>query len=200
MDEARGSAHGFVPCCASTRVAPGYYCPLLFAHAGNHHSSNQGTLIDLAELDAPSSSSPVLAPVPDPPSGIPILPPPPQPSGPGRSRSSSQAEAPPGPNTTSNALCLLDEELLCLGASGREAAKGSSGRAGRGQCGIGWSQGCPVCLAGMGKETSVVGQVKFRVAGQQGRLYVDFGVETVDPVSCSAPLPTGGCLYLLPTD
>ncbi|XP_032947598.1 ADP-ribosylation factor-binding protein GGA3 isoform X2 [Rhinolophus ferrumequinum] len=82
---------------------------------GNHHSSNQGTLIDLAELDAPSSSSPVLAPVPDPPSGIPILPPPPQPSGPGRSRSSSQAEAPPGPNTTSNALCLLDEELLCLG-------------------------------------------------------------------------------------
>ncbi|KAM5216519.1 ADP-ribosylation factor-binding protein GGA3 isoform 1-T1 [Hipposideros larvatus] len=82
---------------------------------GNHHSSNPGTLIDLAELDAPSSSSPVLAPAPEPPSGIPILPPPPQPSGPGRSRSSSQAEVPPGPNTASNAVCLLDEELLCLG-------------------------------------------------------------------------------------
>ncbi|XP_019499872.1 PREDICTED: ADP-ribosylation factor-binding protein GGA3 isoform X2 [Hipposideros armiger] len=82
---------------------------------GNHHSSNPGTLIDLAELDAPSSSSPVLAPAPEPPSGIPILPPPPQPSGPGRSRSSSQAEVPPGPNTASNAICLLDEELLCLG-------------------------------------------------------------------------------------
>ncbi|XP_036125343.1 ADP-ribosylation factor-binding protein GGA3 isoform X2 [Molossus molossus] len=82
---------------------------------GNHHSSNQGTLIDLAEVDAPSSSSPVLAPAPTPPSsGIPILPPPPQTSGPGRSRSSSQAEAPSGSNTN-NALCLLDEELLCLG-------------------------------------------------------------------------------------
>nr|KAF6415760.1 golgi associated, gamma adaptin ear containing, ARF binding protein 3 [Molossus molossus] len=87
---------------------------------GNHHSSNQGTLIDLAEVDAPSSSSPVLAPAPTPPSsGIPILPPPPQTSGPGRSRSSSQAEAPSGSNTN-NALCLLDEELLCLGASWRE--------------------------------------------------------------------------------
>ncbi|ELK12374.1 ADP-ribosylation factor-binding protein GGA3 [Pteropus alecto] len=82
---------------------------------GNQHSDNQGTLIDLAELDAPSSSSPVLAQAPAAPSsGIPILPPPPQTSGPGRSRSSSQAEASPGPNT-SNALCLLDEELLCLG-------------------------------------------------------------------------------------
>ncbi|XP_039715646.1 ADP-ribosylation factor-binding protein GGA3 isoform X2 [Pteropus medius] len=82
---------------------------------GNQHSDNQGTLIDLAELDAPSSSSPVLTQAPAAPSsGIPILPPPPQTSGPGRSRSSSQAEASPGPNT-SNALCLLDEELLCLG-------------------------------------------------------------------------------------
>ncbi|XP_001496096.1 ADP-ribosylation factor-binding protein GGA3 isoform X4 [Equus przewalskii] len=81
---------------------------------GNNHSSNQGTLIDLAELEAPSSSSPVLAPAP-PSSGIPILPPPPQTSGPGRSHSSSQGEAPPGPNSTSSALCLLDEELLCLG-------------------------------------------------------------------------------------
>ncbi|XP_029402238.1 ADP-ribosylation factor-binding protein GGA3 isoform X3 [Mus pahari] len=82
---------------------------------GNSHCSNQGTLIDLAELDIPSSSSPALAP---PTSGIPILPPPPQTSGPPRSRSSSQAEAPPGPDSadsTSNALCLLDEELLCLG-------------------------------------------------------------------------------------
>ncbi|XP_014644732.1 PREDICTED: ADP-ribosylation factor-binding protein GGA3 isoform X2 [Ceratotherium simum simum] len=81
---------------------------------GNNHSGNQGTLIDLAELDAPSSSSPVLAPAP-PSSGIPILPPPPQTAGPGRSHSSSQAEALPGPNSTSSALCLLDEELLCLG-------------------------------------------------------------------------------------
>ncbi|XP_052614926.1 ADP-ribosylation factor-binding protein GGA3 isoform X3 [Peromyscus californicus insignis] len=83
---------------------------------GNDHCSNQGTLIDLAELDTPCSSSPVLAPAPAPAtSGIPILPPPPQTSGPPRSRSSSQAEAPPGPESTSNALSLLDEELLCLG-------------------------------------------------------------------------------------
>ncbi|XP_066090098.1 ADP-ribosylation factor-binding protein GGA3 isoform X2 [Saccopteryx bilineata] len=83
---------------------------------GTHHSSNQGTLIDLAELDAPSSSPPVLAPAhTPPPSDIPILPPPPQTSGPGRSRSSSQAEAPLAPNNISSALCLLDEELLCLG-------------------------------------------------------------------------------------
>lgn len=83
---------------------------------GNSHCSNQGTLIDLAELDTPSSSSPVLTPAPAPPtSGIPILPPPPQTSGPPRSRSSSQAEVPPGPDSTNNALSLLDEELLCLG-------------------------------------------------------------------------------------
>ncbi|XP_073742159.1 ADP-ribosylation factor-binding protein GGA3 isoform X1 [Callorhinus ursinus] len=79
-------------------------------------SRNQGTLIDLAELATPSSSSSVLAAAPVPlSSGIPILPPPPQTSGPGRSRSSSQVEAPPGPSSTGNALCLLDEELLCLG-------------------------------------------------------------------------------------
>ncbi|NIG60948.1 ADP-ribosylation factor-binding protein GGA3 [Pontoporia blainvillei] len=95
---------------------------------GNHRSSNQGaSLIDLAELDAPSSLSPVLAPVPHP-SGIPILPPPPQALGPGRSHSSSQAEAPPGPSSTSHTLSLLDEELLCLGASWvleREASGGA---------------------------------------------------------------------------
>ncbi|XP_004693548.1 PREDICTED: ADP-ribosylation factor-binding protein GGA3 [Condylura cristata] len=79
---------------------------------GNQHPSNQGTLIDLAELDTPSNTSPVLDPAPAP-LGIPILPPPPQPSGPQRSRSSSQTEAPPGPASTS--LSLLDEELLCLG-------------------------------------------------------------------------------------
>nr|XP_023412669.1 ADP-ribosylation factor-binding protein GGA3 isoform X3 [Loxodonta africana] len=83
---------------------------------GNNHTSSHGTLIDLAESDTPSSSPPVLAPVPAPPtSGIPILPPPPQTTGPPRSRSSSQAEASPGPSSTSNALSLLDEELLCLG-------------------------------------------------------------------------------------
>ncbi|XP_059764221.1 ADP-ribosylation factor-binding protein GGA3 isoform X1 [Balaenoptera ricei] len=81
---------------------------------GKHRSSNQGTLIDLAELDTPSSLSPVLAPAPCP-SGIPVLPPPPQASGPGRSHSSSQAEAPPGPSSTGHTLSLLDEELLCLG-------------------------------------------------------------------------------------
>ncbi|XP_013364083.1 PREDICTED: ADP-ribosylation factor-binding protein GGA3 isoform X2 [Chinchilla lanigera] len=85
---------------------------------GNSYSSNQGTLIDLAELDTPNSSPPVSAPVPTPPSsGIPILPPPPHTLGPPRSRSSSQAEAPPAPSSTSNTLCLLDEELLCLGLS-----------------------------------------------------------------------------------
>ncbi|XP_036921613.1 ADP-ribosylation factor-binding protein GGA3 isoform X1 [Sturnira hondurensis] len=85
---------------------------------GSHHSGNQGALIDLAELDAPSSSSAVLAPAPAPSapsSGIPVLPPPPQTSGPASSRPSSQVEAPPGPGNTSNALSLLDEELLCLG-------------------------------------------------------------------------------------
>ncbi|XP_006869649.1 PREDICTED: ADP-ribosylation factor-binding protein GGA3 isoform X2 [Chrysochloris asiatica] len=81
---------------------------------GNHPCSSQGTLIDLAESDTPSSSSPVLAPAP-PTSGIPILPPPPQTAGPLRSRSSSQAEASPGPCSSSSALSLLDEELLCLG-------------------------------------------------------------------------------------
>ncbi|XP_023569933.1 ADP-ribosylation factor-binding protein GGA3 isoform X2 [Octodon degus] len=85
---------------------------------GNSYSSNQGTLIDLAELDTPNSSPPVLPPAPTAPSsGIPILPPPPQTSGPPRSRSSSQAEAPPAPSSTSNTLSLLDEELLCLGLS-----------------------------------------------------------------------------------
>uniref|UniRef100_A0A4X1V471 Golgi associated, gamma adaptin ear containing, ARF binding protein 3 n=1 Tax=Sus scrofa TaxID=9823 RepID=A0A4X1V471_PIG len=62
---------------------------------GNNPSTHQATLIDLAESDAPSSSSPASAP--------------------GRSHLSSQAEVPPGPNSTSPALCLLDEELLCLG-------------------------------------------------------------------------------------
>jgi len=48
--------------------------------AEGNRSRNQGTLIDLAELDTPSSSSSVLAPAPAPPSsGIPILPPPPCP-------------------------------------------------------------------------------------------------------------------------
>ncbi|XP_029783152.1 ADP-ribosylation factor-binding protein GGA3 isoform X2 [Suricata suricatta] len=81
-----------------------------------NHSRNQGTLIDLAELDTPSSSS-SSAPAP-PSSGIPILPPPPQTLGPGRSHLSGHAEATPGPNSTSHALCLLDEELLCLEAAG----------------------------------------------------------------------------------
>ncbi|KAB1266065.1 ADP-ribosylation factor-binding protein GGA3 [Camelus dromedarius] len=87
---------------------------------GNNHSSNQGTLIDLAELDAPSSSS---APAPTS-LDIPVLPPPPQASGGGCSHSCSQAEAPPGPNSASNALCLLDEELLCLGVSWEGAQVG----------------------------------------------------------------------------
>lgn len=77
-----------------------------------NHSSNQGTLIDLAELDAPNSTTSALASAPSS-SGIPILPPPPQTSGPTHSRSSSQAEAHSGPSSTS--LSLLDEELLCLG-------------------------------------------------------------------------------------
>ncbi|KAB0367714.1 hypothetical protein FD755_021038 [Muntiacus reevesi] len=75
---------------------------------------HQGTLIDLAEVDAPSSPPPALAPAPTS-SSIPVLPPPPQASGPGRSHSAGQPEAPPGPSSTSNALSLLDEELLCLG-------------------------------------------------------------------------------------
>lgn len=71
------------------------------------------------------------APAPAPPSsGIPILPPPPQTSGPGRSHPSSHAEATLGPNSTSNALCLLDEELLCLGVSWR-------GQQSKKACGIG---------------------------------------------------------------
>ncbi|XP_059527171.1 ADP-ribosylation factor-binding protein GGA3 isoform X2 [Myotis daubentonii] len=93
---------------------------------------NQGTLIDLAELDAPGSSTPVLAPAP-PSSGIPILPPPPQASAPGRSCSSSQAEAPPGPNNTSNALSLLDEELLCLGLADPAPTAPPKESAGNGQ-------------------------------------------------------------------
>ncbi|XP_036194841.1 ADP-ribosylation factor-binding protein GGA3 isoform X13 [Myotis myotis] len=99
---------------------------------GHHHSRNQGTLIDLAELDAPGSSTPVLAPAP-PSSGIPILPPPPQASAPGRSRSSSQAEAPPGPSNTSSALSLLDEELLCLGLADPAPTAPPKESAGNGQ-------------------------------------------------------------------
>ncbi|XP_055993864.1 ADP-ribosylation factor-binding protein GGA3 [Sorex fumeus] len=72
----------------------------------------QGTLIDLAEPNTPDCSSPGPAPSP-PSSSIPILPPPPQASVPTRSCTSSQAEAPVGPPSTS--LSLLDEELLCLG-------------------------------------------------------------------------------------
>ncbi|XP_055431090.1 ADP-ribosylation factor-binding protein GGA3 isoform X1 [Bubalus kerabau] len=75
---------------------------------------NQGTLIDLAEVEVPSGPPPALAPAPAG-SGIPVLPPPPQASGPGRSHSAGQPEGPPGPSSTSNALSLLDEELLCLG-------------------------------------------------------------------------------------
>ncbi|KAM8945034.1 ADP-ribosylation factor-binding protein GGA3 isoform 2-T2 [Lycaon pictus] len=97
-----------------------------------NHSRNQGTLIDLAELDTPGSSSSVLAPAP-PSSGIPILPPPPQTSGPGRSHSSSQAEVTPTPNSTSNALCLLDEELLCLGLADPAPTAPSKDSAGNSQ-------------------------------------------------------------------
>ncbi|XP_054449085.1 ADP-ribosylation factor-binding protein GGA3 isoform X2 [Pteronotus mesoamericanus] len=100
---------------------------------GNHHSSNQGALIDLAELDVPSSSSPVLVPAPTAPSGIPILPPPPQASGPGCSHSSSQAEAPTGPNNASGSLCLLDEELLCLGLADPAPTAPPKEAAGNGQ-------------------------------------------------------------------
>ncbi|XP_077019914.1 ADP-ribosylation factor-binding protein GGA3 isoform X2 [Tamandua tetradactyla] len=83
---------------------------------GNNLSRSQGTLIDLAELDTSSSLSPVLAPGPAlSSSGIPILPPPPQTSGPAHSHSASEAEPSLGPNSTNNALSLLDEELLCLG-------------------------------------------------------------------------------------
>ncbi|XP_007957848.1 ADP-ribosylation factor-binding protein GGA3 [Orycteropus afer afer] len=83
---------------------------------GNNHSSSHSTLIDLDESDTLGSSPPVLVPAPAPPtSGIPILPPPPQAAGPLRSRSASQAEASPGPCSPSNALSLLDEELLSLG-------------------------------------------------------------------------------------
>lgn len=82
----------------------------------------------------------MLAPVPRP-SGIPILPPPPQALGPGRSHSSSQAEAPPGPSSTGHTLSLLDEELLCLGASwGLERASGGAGREAR-HVGVGGLRG-----------------------------------------------------------
>uniref|UniRef100_A0A8C6DN15 Golgi associated, gamma adaptin ear containing, ARF binding protein 3 n=1 Tax=Moschus moschiferus TaxID=68415 RepID=A0A8C6DN15_MOSMO len=79
---------------------------------GNGCSGHQGTLIDLAEVEAPSGPPPALTPAG---LGIPVLPPPPQASGPGRSHSTIQPEAPPGPSSMSNALSLLDEELLCLG-------------------------------------------------------------------------------------
>ncbi|XP_045691832.1 ADP-ribosylation factor-binding protein GGA3 isoform X2 [Phyllostomus hastatus] len=108
--------------------------PTLPDSEGNCHSGSQGALIDLAGLDAPSSPPPALAPAPPAPSsGIPILPPPPQTSGPGGSRSSSQAEAPPGPSSTSNALCLLDEELLCLGLTDPPPTAAPKESAGNGQ-------------------------------------------------------------------
>lgn len=64
---------------------------------------------------------------------------------------SSQVEASPGPNT-SNALCLLDEELLCLGASGVVVT--APGRAGRRwlQDWVAARGGCPMCLARIGRK------------------------------------------------
>lgn len=73
----------------------------------------------------------MLAPAPAPPSlGIPVLPPPPQTLAPGPSHS-SQAEAPLGPNSTSSVLCLLDEELLCLGMSPGRLQGAAPGRISR---------------------------------------------------------------------
>lgn len=59
---------------------------------GNNPSTHQATLIDLAESDAPSSSSPAPSP---PPASLPSRHP--QASAPGRSHLSSQAEVPRGP-------------------------------------------------------------------------------------------------------
>lgn len=110
------------------------------------HPGNQGTLIDLAEVEAPSGPPPALAPAPAG-SGIPVLPPPPQASGPGRSHSAGQPDAPPGPSSTSNALSLLDEELLCLGAywRGLLGASGASGEV------LGMPRGGPRVLSKGGK-------------------------------------------------
>ena len=73
--------------------------------------------------------------------------PPPQASGPGRSHSAGQPEAPPGPSSTSNALSLLDEELLCLGAywRGLLGASGASGEV------LGMPRGGPRVLSKGGK-------------------------------------------------
>nr|XP_002722989.1 ADP-ribosylation factor-binding protein GGA3 [Oryctolagus cuniculus] len=110
---------------------------------GNSLSSNQGTLIDLAELETPNSASPAPALAPAPPSlDIPVLPPPPQTSAPLRSRSSSHAEAPSGPSSTSNALSLLDEELLCLGLADPAPSVPPRESAGRSQWHLFQSERC----------------------------------------------------------
>ncbi|XP_064007126.1 ADP-ribosylation factor-binding protein GGA3 isoform X2 [Pogoniulus pusillus] len=95
--------------------------PGMPAVEGSNSTSNLNTLIDLAGLDisstppapVPASTvapAPAAAPAP---AEIPILPPPPQAF---RSSSSSHLEATPAlQSSTANSLCLLDEELLCLG-------------------------------------------------------------------------------------
>ncbi|KAM6050789.1 ADP-ribosylation factor-binding protein GGA3 isoform 3-T3 [Chlamydotis macqueenii] len=96
--------------------------PVMPVVEGSNSTSNLNTLIDLAGLDLTSTPPPpmpltTLTPAPTvAPAEIPILPPPPQTFAQLRSGSCSQVEAAlTQQNSTANSLCLLDEELLCLG-------------------------------------------------------------------------------------
>ncbi|NXU45173.1 GGA3 protein, partial [Drymodes brunneopygia] len=100
---------------------------------GDNSTNNLNTLIDLAGLDVsntppppmpPSSLTPAPSSAPGP-AEIPILPPPPQTFTPLRSSCSGQVEtAPAQQGSTTNALSLLDEELLCLGLNDPAPAAG----------------------------------------------------------------------------
>uniref|UniRef100_A0A8C7W6G2 Golgi associated, gamma adaptin ear containing, ARF binding protein 3 n=1 Tax=Oncorhynchus mykiss TaxID=8022 RepID=A0A8C7W6G2_ONCMY len=93
--------------------------------AGEGNSDNTETLIDLAGIDVPNSTSPPPAPLPlvsDPTSAnhlgfpIPVLPPPPKRLA-GLHASQNSSPSHPATDKALNALSLLDDELLSLGSS-----------------------------------------------------------------------------------
>ncbi|NWU91247.1 GGA3 protein, partial [Upupa epops] len=96
--------------------------PMMPVGEGRSSTNSLNTLIDLAGLDVASTPPPAVPPTPltaaptVAPAEIPILPPPPQTTVQLRSCSLSQVEGTSTQHSrTANSLCLLDEELLCLG-------------------------------------------------------------------------------------
>lgn len=95
----------------------------LYSTETTGNSDNTETLIDLAGIDVPNSTSPPPAPLPlvsDPTSAnhlgfpIPVLPPPPKRLA-GLHASQNSSPSHPATDKALNALSLLDDELLSLG-------------------------------------------------------------------------------------